>query len=428
MNTDRDMTKGSRLWAREMLFTALLFLFVYNLVFAKAPQLSGGRIALVGLIAAYPALVRERWSLFFRSYSVTVWSLVGIGAYSAILSFFSGDWGQTSRLAHFLLLSVFGAVAWAAVEEGWSDSPAESFVRRFAIVATIQSILIFVSLFSPAFRVLVSELLVRGGNINLLSALRPSGFSNSGGAALSVVQALGVYAAGATASRSRNKAPWLLSALICGLASAINGRTGLLMFVAAVPISLLAASKARWSLTRNVAIGVVLILAVSPFAVTKFRENVPEGDAIITSAEEIFVEGSGTASWQNLSGMAIPPITDDTFAGTGRVGGEYGNPSGHDSGYVQTYYALGIPMTALFYCALLSLCFGLVLRVEGDGRVLLQWLVLVMFVIEAKEPFVFKYALPFFIFARAWAGTSKKYPRSLVASRVSVGYPVGTSI
>lgn len=422
-----DRTNGSRTWARETLLTALLFLFVYNLVFIKAPSLSGARIALIGLIVVYPALVWERWMLFFRAYSVTVWSLVGICAYSAILSFFSGDWGQTSRVAHFLLLSVFGAVAWAAVEEGLTESPADSFIRRFAIVVTIQSILVFVSLFTPGFRVWVSALLVRGGNINLLSAMRPAGFSNSGGAALSVIQALGVYAAFAAASYSRHKAPWHLSALVCGLASAINGRTGLLLVAAAIPISLVA-SKARVSLTRNLAIGFVLILVLWPFVITKFRESLPEGDAIITSAEEIFVEGSGTESVQNLSNMPFPPITDDTFAGTGRVGGDYGNASGNDSGYVQTYYALGIPMSVLFYSTLFFLCLGLVLRVQGGKLVLLQWLAVSMLVIETKEPFVFKYVMPFFIFATAWAATSTTYLRSRVAARVSVGNRVETII
>ena len=426
MTANGGTRNGPREWAHETLLTALLFMLVYNLVFTKAPSLSGGRIVLIGLTAAYPALIWERWMLFFRSYSVTVWSLVGICAYSAILSFFSGDWGQTSRLAHFLLLSVFGAVAWAAVEEGRTESPADSFIRRFAIVATLQSILVFVSLFTPGFRVWVAGLLVRGGNINLLSAMRPAGFSNSGGAALSVIQALGVYAAFVAASNSRQKAPWNLSALICGLASAINGRTGLLLVAAAIPISLVA-SKARGSLTRNLAVGFVLILLLWPFAITRFRESIPEGDAIITSAEEIFVEGSGTASVQNLSDMPIPPITDDTFAGTGRVGGDYGNASGNDSGYVQTYYALGIPMSVLFYSLLFFLCMGLVLRVQGDRLVLLQWLTVAMFLIETKEPFVFKYVMPFFIFTTAWAATSKTYLRSMVPSRRPVTNRVETS-
>ena len=80
------------------------------------------------------------------------------------------------------------------------------------------------------------------------------------------------------------------------------------------------------------------------------------------------------------------------MVGTGLVAGAAGegNATGNDSGYVQTFFALGLIGGGLFYGAVAALLLGLVRRTK-DGA-LLGVLTVAMFVIELKEPFLFKYS------------------------------------
>jgi hypothetical protein len=78
----------------------------------------------------------------------------------------------------------------------------------------------------------------------------------------------------------------------------------------------------------------------------------------------------------------------------------YGNASGNDSGYIQSYYALGLVVSVLFYGFLAGHLSGYLKASRGKGMHVL--LVALMFVIEAKEPFIFKYGMPFFCLAAVY--------------------------
>jgi len=96
------------------------------------------------------------------------------------------DATQLSRLLHFVGLSLFGALGLA---RSWVRSSALS--GRDFVCRPPAEWLRAISYVSPDFRSLVAGLLVAGGNIDPLSPVQVAGFSNSSGAALSVVQALG---------------------------------------------------------------------------------------------------------------------------------------------------------------------------------------------------------------------------------------------
>jgi len=66
------------------------------------------------------------------------------------------------------------------------------------------------------------------------------------------------------------------------------------------------------------------------------------------------------------------------------------------SGYIQTYYALGFPAALIFYGAFYAYLLSAFARVRTE-RVALAVLAVAMIVLEVKEPFIFKYALPFFL-------------------------------
>jgi len=382
---------------REFGLGLLLFGLSYNLVFSAMPQLSSARIALLVIAFLYTRLAIDAWSDFVQAHTITVVVVLGALCYSFVLSVTSGDWGQTSRLFHFVAYSLLGSAIWVVIEQG----SASAFAKRFAAVATVQSVFIFVSLFSAAYRSWLSAVLVRGGNIPLESALRPAGLTNSGGAFLSVVQALGVFAAlqAATTSSGRERNGWHLAAFLCLCSALVSGRTGLMMALAFILIFALTGQGARASLFWAILIGVGLAFVLGPTIIGLLRERIPEFDFLSRWATEIFLRGHETGSWSDLKHMPVPSLSSDTFAGTGRITAAGGNASGNDSGYVQTYFALGLPMTLLFYAALFAT--GAALTAKSQSPATVGVLFLAMALIEVKEPFIFKYTYPFFFLTSA---------------------------
>jgi hypothetical protein len=273
----------------------------------------------------------------------------------------------------------------------------DEFLRLFALVTLVQAFFIVVSMLSPAYRGWLAGVLVQGGNMELSSAGRPTGLTNGGGAARSGVQALGVYASleRALATRGRARVLWVAGALVITATALVTGRTGLLMSLAFLGMFLLRPRSGQSGVYVAVAACGLAAAAAWPFVHATLEERLPAFDQLSRWALEFFVSGGRTDSVADLQSMPIPPLTQDTFVGTGLVEGRFGNASGSDSGYVQTYFALGLPMTIVLYSTMAAALVSMSAASAVRGRRLA--LIAMMFVIEVKEPFIFKYVFPFFV-------------------------------
>jgi hypothetical protein len=101
---------------------------------------------------------------------------------------------------------------------------------------------------------------------------------------------------------------------------------------------------------------------------------------------------------QGLSEMPIPPLTVETIIGTGMVmhPSGFGNASGHDTGYIQTYYSLGLVFAIVFYLNYYSFLLSHI-KLRKDLFGFLLFILLVF--IESKEFFIFSYTYPLFLFS-----------------------------
>jgi hypothetical protein len=97
--------------------------------------------------------------------------------------------------------------------------------------------------------------------------------------------------------------------------------------------------------------------------------------------------------------MGIPDMTlSEFFWGAGIISLPSGlNASGSDMGYIQTFYALGLVFTFVFYILLFA--FFILYLYESNDKFFALFLIVIMFLIEFKEPFIFKYAISFYVLA-----------------------------
>ena len=98
----------------------------------------------------------------------------------------------------------------------------------------------------------------------------------------------------------------------------------------------------------------------------------------------------------------LTPITPSSLLlGTGlitRIDGIKGNYCNVDYGYIHTIYAIGLPLALFFYIGLAGFFINLSRSQAGKHNKISIILICCMFIFELKEPFIFKYSVPFFIF------------------------------
>lgn len=388
---------GARAALEWIVLVGVMFGYAYNLVFQMAPVATSGRLALLVLVMAFwrqglnvgVPLVRQCALVVIVTFGVIVYGLIQWGS--------GGDTVLALRAFYLLSYTAAGATLWVAVSQqrGWS------LEALFGAATCFQGMLVIYSLVTPAFRQWLPTVLVPLGNLSLEDSIRPPGFTNGGGAALSVVQGLGVYATLTVGERLRGipRITWHVAAILCLISAWLTGRTGFLLGLGMCLVVLVSGtSRYRGWMVRFGVFFALIALALGPIVQSQLQESVPGYARLQDWAIEFFVSGINSSSVENLRSQPIPPLSLETVVGTGRtVEPDQTNASGSDSGYIQTYYALGFPMTIIWY----GLIFGTLLRLawRSGNRFRLVALTASLSVLEVKEPFTFKWIVPFLILA-----------------------------
>jgi hypothetical protein len=308
------------------------------------------------------------------------------------------DSNQVSRLFHFLAYAIFGVLVFGVLVR----SNPYRFASAVALAGLVQAILVAYSYVSADYRSWLSDLLVQSGNIPLTTGIQAPGFSNSSGALLSVNQAVAVFCALYAARLAGSaKSVWAHTAAAFAilLSTLVVGRTGLFLSIAFFVLFVVVnRGRHRTAIVTLMLIGATIGIAASGNLVSRLSQVNPD----VTNTLEWVVDigrGRESALVSDLRNQGLPTLTPlEVLVGTGRVADDaIGNTSGSDSGYVQTYFALGAISGTIFYGALASLLWQDLRRLRE--RIVLGALVVAMFVVEVKEPFIFKYSLPFVAFS-----------------------------
>jgi hypothetical protein len=407
---------------RRLFLSGLLFLFVYNFSLQAAPSVSSGRIALLLMLVLY----LRRASPFLRTaglgYLVSMVSVNICLAWALFLQFDPPyqDTIQISRLVHFQLYVLLGSVLFAIAHRG----DAREFAISFSIAATVQTGFVLYGFLSVEYRIWIVNTLVQSGNTDIETDVRSPGLTSSIGAALSLIQFIGVCCLLYVSYTSRSGFVRVLTAAMAVVMLAslvVVGRTGLYLsaVVFAIYVTYSLASIRRIStIVPTVACLVVFLLIFQDSFSAMTDSSISVGDTFAW-AFDWYLEGESSSA-NALIAMEIPRLTVETFMGTGLVGTpDGGNASGHDSGYIQNYYALGLFFVAVFYAGLLFLYVWLILK----HRIGWGWFpLMVMLVVEVKEPFILKYVLPFAVLTVFLCQGSRRM-KSVVASDARMNNP-----
>jgi hypothetical protein len=372
--------------------TALIFFLIYDIGFSFAPSIKSGRFVFLGLCLFY----------FFRYKNFRVnkdafvfFAVLLILNIVAIFQFInSDDFIQSSRLFWFTIYSIITPFLLLKIFKDKID-----FLNAFFIATTIQSIITIGSFLNPEFKQFILSAIVVGGN-DIKDGFRAIGFTSASGAAFSVIQFCGVFSGLMLLKYTRDnliKSIFILIFIVIGLLSTlIIGRTGLLCSIIAIIYFLFI----NFNLKKAILYSVITFI-ISQINFINLLENQTEGiDGFNIEFFKNWIEDGFILKNNNtveaISRMPIPPLSLNTIVGTGEVfdAEKSVNTSGHDSGYIQTYFSLGFVFAIVFY---VSYFLFLIRITKLKNLLILLFLIFILFVVEFKEPFIFKYILPFYI-------------------------------
>lgn len=384
-------------------FLKLLFVFaiLFDINFKFLPSLTTSRIAFFSIVIL-AFFRKDKLSIYFIYY---LFFLSIILFFSTLQFFYSGDFTQTSRIVWF---SLYGIVT-PFLFKNYVKSNNE-FFYLIGLAVLIQAILTIFSFLMPSVKSVFSNLILSSSNYDESNVLRAMGFTTVGGASFSVIQSTGVISFIILAKLNK----WSLiksfliwfSILIILISIFFIGRTGMFISLTAI-LAYVISLKVK---LRNVIVTITFIFLAFQINYTSLIENLTSGvdgfrsDIFIEWIESSFkVKDNETTA--ALNEMPVPPLSFETIIGTGRVRDVTGreNASGHDSGYVQTYYSLGLILATCFYLSFLIFLLFLIYRnkfqkyYDSINKKILYMLVLLVFFIEIKEPFIFYYSFPFFV-------------------------------
>lgn len=369
----------------------LVFALLYDINFTFLPSITTARMAFIAL-----ALVTIKPQFRFPKNLIYFLGVVLFVFVIALFQFsYSHDSSQCSRLLWFM---IYGLITPVLFKEHVTNR--NEFLLLIGLAVSLQALLSILAFINPAIKGLFYNLIIYTSNFGEDQTIRAAGFASIGGAGLSVIQSVGTIAL-LLLLRLNNwslfKTILLWAGVVLVLCSTfIIGRTGLFISLFAIAAYIISNKLS----IKTVFITCLIILMLSVINYQSILENLTsnvEGFNV-----ELFTNWVGNAftikdnhTTADLNSMPVPPISLNTILGTGRVVAEtgIGNASGNDSGYIQTYYSLGLVMAVLFYSSYLIFLSSLIRK---QKRPALYILVFILFLIEIKEPFIFQYMFPFF--------------------------------
>lgn len=378
-------------WGKFLLLAGSVFCIFYNITFVGLEFLSLGRLAVVFLFFwvlyqkknPFSRLRTRAWILFIPVPAVAMQFLL------------VPDFGQLSRFVYLAYFSFLGAAFVAMIAEDMGV-----ILRAVLFAVSVQSVVLFFSFVSPTYRAWFDGAVLTGSNFDANYLYRAPGFSSEGGSSLSVIQSFGVFAGwlllreNAFYACVRGRGVYLvyLGIALSLLSCIVVGRTGLLLSCIFLLFFLVTVG-IRGRLVFFLAISSIIIYVVLSQFLGPLLDSSFSMDYFEQWAFGFFTGNDDTVA--TLARMPIPSLSSDTIFGTGLASIVDGNnPSGHDSGFIQAYFSMGLLLSSLLYALYMYVLFYVLRWLPLLERMLLA---LLIFGLEVKEPFLFKYSTMFLL-------------------------------
>lgn len=396
---------------KTILSSSLFFLMLFGVKLAFIPVGLSKFLMLFLLVYYLMHISKKQVAVKFPRriiYALVALSILFL--YAAFITIFNGinDFQYGSKLLFILYEPILGGFLLSYFVINYFDYDLSEVLASFSNAIFFQAILTVCAYVVPGINDLFNTLLPNLGNIDNTQITRVRGFTNLGGAWLSVILAIAVilnlYFFGQY-NRFRSKMLSLFKIIICMAATFVTGRTGLLLSIMSVGV--FCCYWLFW-LRRPREVGgfflPILLLAALVYFYLPAADEVINQDTINWALEIFLKSGSGsTDSSEDLKSMLyLPSNVYHLIFGIGFYESGVMFYPRSDSGYVKTIFSVGILGSILFY-SIFIYYFRLILyyisRLYGQKEFFLfLFLFIVFLMIEVKEPYFQSLGVTNFVF------------------------------
>lgn len=281
----------------------------------------------------------------------------------------------------------------------------EQFFKAVFLATLLQAAIAIAQYFSDGVKHFLYDHFVLHTNFSYLSPFRAAGLG-AGEALLSIDLFIGLVSGAYLMIKKRKLFIYALGYIFILFAAMLSGSTGFALG-AVLLISLilyLVFGKLSLKGARVVMIGlcgVVLLFTVYP----EFFASI-EDFQIYRKLKDLLQGGAENSSFvTSLMAQEVAPISVETIIGTSIYRGysSSGVLCRSDTGYIQAYFGYGLIMAIVFYFCLYKLMLKNIFAIKDkDTRLLLLFFFTAIAIVEAKEPFIHHYGLPFVFFMSAF--------------------------
>lgn len=386
---------------RLFLSTSLLFFSIFSIHFQGVPEFLTPRI-LSMFILIFFFMGNKVINLHKETFSVTkilwIFSTIFIVIYSFIVTYFSKvDASNATIVSSTLNFLIFVGIFPFFMEKIFVDS--KNFATCLLYSSLAQAVIVIFSFIFPGFRVFLEK-------IQVMEFWRYDwrviglGIAGAGG---SIYLFVGIIAAGFLIISGELNFKNLTFMFVITISILLVGRTGFYAALALITYIVFFNSNNFVKNFKNAIkiFGFLLIGVLFFFMILCITPNFNFDMLVYTlnRAFELFEYGfdSPTLSGINNVEIPIPGISLETLFGTGVSRGltSSGKLFMSDSGYIQRYASLGLIVAIISYVSFAIFIMQLIKNIDSSKRRYIVFCLLLLFIIEYKEPFMYMLAYPF---------------------------------
>jgi hypothetical protein len=403
---DVDSFRGGLRYIHGITYTKIVMLTFFLYLYLLSPYfdlrvmvLHGGMLSIVLFLAAHPVLAGRAFLQLPLMFTFIVLCLFFL--YNLTVLVFYTEAFNTSFSTYVIQVAVYILVGYVLALSFMKNSldmdQALTFCFKLIVfIVLVNAVIIILEYYFPAFRIAVESMLYlsEDSNINYLTReFRLRGIASGGAANLSLFHGTVLVLLQALYLKKKIGFLYFIIASITIFTSMLFiGRTGIvvgILGIAIFHIINLLVSRDKLSARRMiiyVSVSVIIVIIPPVFAML-FPENLLAYSItfLYQGVEGVQQEGTTDALARMIN---IPNEWPKLLFGVGAHWGDFDLRRSYDIGYLRMFTALGIPLAIVFYLFVAYLAKHVFTITNYKSF----WVVfmLIMFIAEYKEPFIFK--------------------------------------
>ena len=296
----------------------------------------------------------------------------------------------------------------------------EQFLKAVFFATLLQAAIATAQYFIDGVKYFLYNHFVLDTNFSYLSPFRAAGLG-AGESLLSINLFIGMVAGAYLMIKKKRLLLYMIGYVFILFATMLSGSTGFALGALLLVLVALYLGFGKLSVkgVRIVVIGLlgcVALLDIYP----EFFSSI-ETFGIYRKLKELLVGGTDNSSFvTSLLAQEVAPISAETIIGTSIYRGYSANGvlCRSDSGYIQAYFGYGFIMAIVFYvCLYKEMLKNIIVIKNRDTKFIMLFFFAAIVVVEAKEPFIHHFGLPFAFFMIAFLEQKQEQRKKMSIDR-----------